>query len=42
MMQLNKACGVDNIPAEVLKNDAPISVLHILLNVCPSEWDEVL
>ena len=42
--KLNKACGVDNIPAEVLKNDASISVLHILLNVCfsigkiPSEW----
>ena len=42
--KLNKACGVDNIPAKVLKSDASISVLHILLNVCfstgkiPSQW----
>ena len=42
--KLNKDRGVDNIPAEDLKNDASISVLRILLNVCfstgkiPSEW----
>ena len=42
--KLNKAIGIDNIPAEVLKNGTAISFLHILYNVCfttgtiPSEW----
>ena len=32
--KFNKACGTDSIPAEVLKNDTMISVIHILLNIC--------
>ena len=45
--KLNKASGIDNIPAEVLKNDTTISYLHTLYNVCftmgtiPSEWEGV-
>ena len=40
----NKACGLDGIPADVLKNDRAISFLHILFNVffekgcIPSDW----
>lgn len=30
----NTACGFDSIPVDVLKNDASLSVLHILFNVC--------
>ena len=29
----SKACGIDNIPCEVLKNDTSISFLHILFNI---------
>lgn len=39
-----KACGFDNIPVEVLKNDVSIAFLHVLFNMCfsngtmPSIW----
>ena len=42
--KLNKASGIDDIPAEVLKNETAISSLHILYNVVftegtiPTEW----
>ena len=42
--KLNKASGIDNISAEVLKNNTAISFLHILYNVVftegtiPTEW----
>ena len=42
--KLNKASGIDDIPAEVLKNDTAISSLHILYNAVftegtiPTEW----
>ena len=42
--KLNKASGIDDIPAEVLKNNTAISSLHILYNVVftegtiPTEW----
>ncbi len=29
-----KACGSDNIPIEVLKNDTSVSFLHVLFNIC--------
>ena len=44
--KFKKACGIDSIPTEVLKNDTMISVVHILLNICfstgkiPSEWGQ--
>ncbi|XP_053403285.1 uncharacterized protein LOC128558364 [Mercenaria mercenaria] len=31
---LGKACGIDNIPVEVLRNDISIYFLHVLYNVC--------
>ena len=40
----NKACGIDDIPAEVFRNNTSVSVLHILFNVCyttgiiPTAW----
>ena len=30
----NKASGLDDIPADVLKNDSTISFLHVLFNIC--------
>ena len=39
-----KACGIDGIPAEALKNDCTVSFLHGLFNVCfetgitPNVW----
>lgn len=41
-----KACGIDSVPSEVLKNDTSVSFLHILFNVCfnkgivPSMWSK--
>ena len=29
-----KACGVDQIPSEVLKNDVTVCFLHVLFNIC--------
>lgn len=43
-----KACGFDNIPSEVLRNDTAVSFLHILFNVCfdagviPSDWGKCI
>ena len=43
-----KATGIDNIPAEVLKNDTAVSFLHVLFNICfdngivPSEWGKCI
>jgi len=43
-LKKGKAYGTDELPAEVLKNDASIAFVHVLLNVCfssglvPSEW----
>ena len=43
-----KACGIDAIPIEVLKNDATVSFLHALFNVCfdkgivPSIWSKCI
>ena len=43
-----KACGFDNIPSEVLRNDTSISFLHILFNICfdtgviPSDWGKCI
>ena len=40
----NKACGIDEIPAEIFRNNTSVSVLHILFNVCystgiiPTAW----
>ena len=39
-----KSCGIDQIPCEVLKNDATIVFLHVLFNICfnrnivPTVW----
>ena len=41
-----KACGVDQIPSEVLQNDVSICFLHVLFNVCfdkglvPALWGQ--
>ena len=32
--KLRKACGIDEIPAEVLKNPTAIELLYIICNVC--------
>ena len=43
-----KACGFDSIPVEVLCNDASVSFLHVLFNVCfdkgmvPSSWGKCI
>lgn len=43
-----KACGVDELPSEVLKNDATILFLHALYNICfengitPSLWNRCI
>ena len=29
-----KACGIDDIPSEVLRNDTAIYFLHVLFNLC--------
>ena len=29
-----KSCGFDEIPSEVLSNDASVNFLHVLFNVC--------
>ncbi|XP_052808975.1 uncharacterized protein LOC128237452 [Mya arenaria] len=50
LMSVNKgkACGVDNIPVEVLNNDASVSFLHVLFSICfdkgivPSLWSKCI
>jgi len=43
-----KACGFDNLPSEVLKNDVAIAFLHVLFNVCfnkglvPTMWGKCI
>jgi len=43
-----KACGIDGLPIEILKNECMVSALHILFNVCfntgviPAEWGKVI
>ena len=43
-----KACGVDEIPSEVLCNDTSVSFLHVLFNICfdrgiiPSLWNKCI
>ena len=43
-----KPCGFDEIPSEVLNNDASIYFLHVLVNVCfnkgadPAAWGNAL
>ena len=40
----DKACGIDEIPCDVLRNGTSVSFLQILFNVCynsgfiPTEW----
>ena len=42
--KLRKACGIDEIPAEVLKNPTAIELLYIICNECfelgkvPDQW----
>ena len=44
ILRKNKACGFDEIPAEVFRNNTSVSFLHILFNVCystgiiPTAW----
>ena len=43
-----KACGIDEIPIEVLRNDTSVSFLYVLFNVCfdksilPSMWNKCI
>ena len=43
-----KACGIDESPVEVLRNDTSVSFLHVLFNVCfdksiiPSMWNKCI
>ena len=43
-----KACGVDNIPVEVLNNDTSVAFMHTLFNICfskgimPSMWGKCI
>ena len=43
-----KACGIDNLPVDVLCNDMSVSFLHIFVNVCfdkgivPSPWSKCI
>jgi hypothetical protein len=45
---LGKACGSDNIPVEVLKNDTSVYFLHVLFNACfntgviPTSWGKTV
>ena len=43
-----KACGIDDIPSEVLQNDTALYFLHVLFNLCfnnsivPSLWSKCI
>ena len=46
--KLTKACGFDNIPSDVLRNETAVSFLHIFFNICfdvcviPSDWGKCI